>query len=80
MSVGRFHDVRQIVWALVWIVVGAVLWLANRGIIQWRLNWDQDWPAIFVIIGVVMLARHVGRARRQPPDAASGRGPDNGQV
>jgi|GEM_PF-6081244 len=80
MSGERFRDVRQIVWALVLILMGTVLWLMNRGIIAWRPNWDKDWPAIFVIIGVVMLARHVGRARRQPPDAASCSGPDNAQI
>jgi len=45
----------RILWALFWIAVG-ILWLmSNRGILPFNFNWGEDWPIIFVVIGVAML-------------------------
>jgi hypothetical protein len=52
--------IKRIFWALLWIGAGAVILLSNYGLIGYRFSFHQDWPAIFVLIGVSQLIDAIG--------------------
>ncbi len=53
-----FNHVRRsrIVWSLFWIVVGVFLLLINHDVISSKaLEIERNWPAVFVVLGVLLL-------------------------
>lgn len=38
--------------AMIWIAVGVIWILSNRGLIHIGFNWNTDWPVIFILIGI----------------------------
>jgi MFS family permease len=51
------------IWtALVLLIVGALIWLANMGILNW--NWGRDWPWILIVLGILGIAGAIWRKVR----------------
>jgi len=60
------------IWtALVLLIAGTLIWLANMGILNW--NWGRDWPWILIVLGILGIAgaiwRRVRNAIRRKPTA-----------
>ena len=55
MSINYKKNVKRIVWAFIWIVVGVIWILSNYGKLPYTFNLSKDWPIIFIIIGVITL-------------------------
>ncbi|MEO0205684.1 MAG: DUF5668 domain-containing protein [candidate division WOR-3 bacterium] len=45
--------------AIFLIVVGALIWVSNLGIIH--ITWRQDWPLIIVLVGLYQLIKYLVR-------------------
>jgi len=43
--------------AIVLIMVGAVIWMSNLGLLH--IVWRRDWPLIIVIIGLSQLIKYL---------------------
>lgn len=52
----------MIVWAVIFILVGAFWWMGNMGWFVFRFA--RDWPLIIVAIGVYYVVRGFVRRRR----------------
>lgn len=53
----------MIFWAVIFIAVGVLWWLANMGWIVFRFG--RDWPLIIVVIGVYYVVKGLRRRRRR---------------
>ncbi len=54
---------RTVFWAVVFIFVGAIIWLGNLGMFDFR--WNRDWPILLLIVGLYLLIKAIpGRKRR----------------
>lgn len=51
---------RKAIWGLAFIVVGVLLLLSNHGIISAQFSFRQDWPVVFVLIGLSQLLDSLG--------------------
>lgn len=51
----------SVFWALVFIVIGALIWLGNLGIFDFR--WGRDWPILLLIFGIYILTKAIPRRR-----------------
>ena len=64
----------RVLWACALIAVGVYWLLMNHGLVpRLNVNISRDWPAIFIIIGVVLLSKawELARVRlHQQPTAA----------
>ncbi|MEO0180128.1 MAG: DUF5668 domain-containing protein [candidate division WOR-3 bacterium] len=60
------------IWfAITLIAVGALIWLANLGVLSW--NWARDWPWILIALGALSLMGEIiriirRRSRRRPAE------------
>lgn len=52
--------IRKAVWGLVFVAVGILLLLSNHDLIGINFSFRQDWPAIFVLIGLSELLDSIG--------------------
>lgn len=52
--------VKRIFWALLWIGAGALILLANYGLVPYQFAFHRDWPVIFVLIGISKLIDAIG--------------------
>jgi len=43
----------KILWAFIWIAVGILWMLSNYGKLPFSFTWANDWPVIFIIIGLI---------------------------
>jgi hypothetical protein len=49
---------RKVLWAAGWIAVGTYLLLMNHGIVpQLDISITRDWPAILIVVGVILLLK-----------------------
>lgn len=51
---------RKTLWGLAFIAAGSLLLLSNHGVIDAQFSFRQDWPAIFVLIGLSELLDSIG--------------------
>jgi hypothetical protein len=47
--------------AVLLIIIGAVIWLSNLGLLH--ILWRRDWPMIIVLIGLFQLLKCLIRRR-----------------
>lgn len=52
--------VRKTVWGLVLIAGGLLILLSNHGLLGISFSFRQDWPAIFILIGLWKLLNSIG--------------------
>ncbi len=52
--------IKRLFWALLWIGAGALILMANYGLVAYRFSFHRDWPAIFVLIGISQLIDAIG--------------------
>jgi hypothetical protein len=45
--------IKKIIWAIIIILIGLWIWLANLGVISRGIILSRDWPLILVIIGIM---------------------------
>jgi len=48
-----FHSVFN---GIILIVIGAVIWLSNLGIIH--ITWYRDWPVILIALGIIGVIKY----------------------
>lgn len=54
------HMAKKAIWGLALIFVGTLLLLSNHGVIAYQFSFRQDWPVIFVLIGLSELLDSIG--------------------
>ena len=45
-------SMRKFFWGLIVVVLGALIWAGNFGLISFSFQFSRDWPIIIVVIGL----------------------------
>ena len=45
-------SMRKFFWGIIVVVLGALIWAGNFGLISFSFQFSRDWPIIIVIIGL----------------------------
>lgn len=51
---------KRLFWALLWIGAGALILLANYGLIPYQFSFHRDWPVILILAGISKLIDAIG--------------------
>ena len=52
---------RTILWGLILIVVGILMWLSNLEVIPFSISLCRDWPVILIAIGITGIVEGISR-------------------